>query len=214
VPSAERRPAPHKRSPDVKATITRTLASGLVAAAVLVGAGGCFLLPAATPTPTSAASETPSAVPEPTPTPTPESQTISCESVLNPDTIASWEGDGVTQNLNFVQKLNDEDLALKAFNDFGGIICQWGFANTGATAIYGYSKISRDDMITWQNHLGDDMGADVSVYAGNNLYTVNPAEFAESTEYYLFNDGPTDYFWMYAWSTDQIDEMLANISNP
>jgi hypothetical protein len=197
----------------VKTTVTRTLISGLLAAAVLTTAGGCFLLPTSAPT-AAAPTPTESATPSETPTPTPEPVEVTCDNAISAATIASWASDGVTQNPDFVQKLQDENAALIDFANNGGIICQWGFANGGATAIYGYSKISRDDMITWQNHLGDDMSAAVSVYAGNNLYTVIPAEFAEYDEYYLFNDDENDYFWMYAWSTDLLDEMLANIPNP
>jgi hypothetical protein len=197
----------------VKTTVTRTLISTLLAAAVLTTAGGCFLLPTSPPT-AAAPTPTESVTPSETPTPTPEPVVVTCENAISAATITSWEGDGVTQNPDFVQKLNDESNSLVDFANNGGIICQWGFANGGATAIYGYSKISEADLISVQNHLGDDLGADVSVFSGNNLYTVNTPEYSEGTEYYLFSAGPTDYFWMYAWSTDLLDEMLANIPNP
>ena len=196
--------------------VTRALAPALLAATVLLATGGCFLLPASTPSsaPTESSSPTESATPTSTPTPTAEP--ITCESVLNPDTITTWEGEGVTENLNFVQKLHDEGNTLVAFADNGGIICQWGFANGAATAIYGYSKISEADTITWENHVGD-LGATISVHPYGNLYSLDYGENADGPEYYLFSaggDDPTNIFWLYAWTPDLIDEVLSNIPNP
>ena len=159
------------------------------------------------------ASPTPSETPSEEPAPEP----VTCESVLDPATIAEFAGFGVVQNLEFAQKVHDEGSSLALFDDNDGIICQWGFPNGAATMIYGYSRISYDDMIVAQNHAGGDLGATVSAYGGANLYSVPFGENIDGgPEYYLFGDDsdPSKIYWMYAYTTDIIDQMLANIPEP
>lgn len=194
----------------------RALLSGLVAATVLFSSTSCSLPGAASPSSTATATASASPTVSASPTPTAEAEELSCESVLNPETVAAWASEGVTENPDFVQKLHDEGNSLVAFADNGGIICQWGFAQGAATAIYGYSKISPDDTITWQNHVGG-LGASISVHQYGNLYSLESGENADGPEFYLFSaggDDPANVFWLYAWSPELIDEVLSNIPNP
>lgn len=196
----------------------RLTATTLLGGALLLSTGGCFLLPPTSAAPSSSpteASPTPSASATPSEEPAPEP--VTCESVLDPATITGFAGFGISQNLDFVQKVRDEGSSLALFADNNGIICQWGFPNGAATMIYGYSRISYDDMIVAQNHVGGDLGATVSAYAGANLYSVPFGENVDGgPEYYLFGDDsdPSKIYWMYAYTTEVLDQMLANIPEP
>ena len=199
-------------------SLYRRTVTALLGGALLLSTGGCFMLPTTSAAPSSSPSEaspTPSETPSEEPAPEPE--LITCESVLDPATIAEFAGFGVVQNLEFAQKVHDEGNALALFDDNDGIICQWGFPNGAATMIYGYSRISYDDMIGAQNHAGGDLGATVSAYGGANLYSVPFGENIDGgPEYYLFGDDsdPSKIYWMYAYTTDILDQMLANIPEP
>ncbi len=141
-------------------SLYRLTATALLGGALLLSTGGCFLLPPTSAVPSSSpteASPTPSETPSEEPTPEP----VTCESVLDPNTITGFAGFGISQNLDFVQKVRDEGSSLALFADNDGIICQWGFPSGAATMIYGYSRISYDDMIVAQNHVGGDLGAPV-----------------------------------------------------
>lgn len=197
-------------------SFTRLAGAVLLTGAIAATAGGCALLPPGDAEPSSSPVAS-SASPTPTPTPTPEPVALTCESVLDQATLDEWAGLGITNNPDFATKMHNEGNApFSLFADNGGIICQWGFANGGATMIYGYSSISYDQLIEQQNRLGG-LGASVSAYAGAtaNLYTIAAGENIDGgPEYYLFTgdlSDPADLWWMYAYTTDVLDELVANI---
>lgn len=197
----------------------RATYAALLAGALLATTGGCFLLPAGDGVPSSTPTDSSATSSEtPTETPTPEPVALTCESVIDQATLDEWAGFGVINNPDFAAKMHDEGNApFSLFDDNGGIICQWGFGNGAATTIYGYSQLSYDELIDQQNRLGG-LGASVSAYGGGavaNLYTI---EFGENVdggpEYYLFSgdlSDQDDLWWMYAYTTEILDQMVSNI---
>jgi hypothetical protein len=183
---------------------------GAIAVAVVVLMSGCINIsvpPIPTPTPSGSESGSPSS-PPPSPPDPPVAAPLTCESLLDASTLAEFASHpdwGLTDPATFAAKLHTEGNPLAAFDDYGGILCQWGVMNSDVVDMYGYSPITPTQVADQQSALFS-AGATVAAHGSGNLFRVNPD--TEDEDYYYFGDG--FWIWQHAEST-LIDQILTHL---
>lgn len=95
--------------------------------------------------PTSARKPGPSsgafASPSPSHTPSPTAS-LSCDSIVSTTASSRLTSGGSVFTPDFATRMRDEGNELAAFLDLGGILCQWGYPDSDASTVLGYSLIT------------------------------------------------------------------------
>ena len=152
--------------------------------------------------PTRVASAEPTASPTPTPTPTPTAA-ATCENVLDAASIDAFASHGYTLSDDFVERGRDQGWPIIEFVDYGGILCQWGYANSDASEYYGLSKITPEGVATETARL-TAMGFVREPHTAGELFIGPPTEGIQ--EHYLFAGD----HWFVAFSVTRLDEIRRN----
>ena len=191
-------------------TIASRSAVLLIALATVAMLAGCSATPSAAPTSSpDKTSVAHSSAPKPTPTPTPTfaAQKYTCNSILPPATLAvfkSKQSAGFTLQSDYLQRMQNIDSNLVAFNTYGGILCQWAYPDASSTVDYAFSAIT-DSQITTQQQALTSTG-----YVGTNkdhgLLFAN-TDVADYPDQYLFIDG----YWIQASSASVMQLLVDNV---
>lgn len=176
--------------------------SSTLLAALLTGCVPGTATPTAAPTtsPTDPGSPSPS----PTETDDPGSMVIDCETILSPETRATFEASGLTlfPPEEFYAKNEAEGhpgpYALMDAN--GGVVCPW-HANQEVIVAYGYSPLSADQVEEAVALIGEGNANTESPYEDGTLYTSQ----TEGNPFGLFFI--TEGSWYVGSSIELIDEM-------
>jgi hypothetical protein len=182
----------------------------LLTVATLAALAGCSATPTALPTSSPdkpSAAHTSAPKPTPTPTPTFAAQKYTCDSILPPATLAvfkSKQSAGFTLQSDYLQRMQNIDSNLVAFNTYGGILCQWAYPDASSTVDYAFSAITDSEITTQQQALKS------TGYVGSNkdhgLLFAN-TDVADYPDQYLFIDG----YWIQASSANVMQLLVDNV---
>ena len=112
---------------------------------------------------------------------------------------------GFVQSEDFTRRMIEEGNAIARFATYGGVLCQWGVANTDASEVYAFSSLTADQAATEQARI---LSEGFAATGPNGTLFSRASE--SITEYYLF----TSTHWYYGWSEDRIEELRSNVENP
>ncbi|MCU1507827.1 MAG: hypothetical protein JWQ12_92 [Glaciihabitans sp.] len=194
----------------------RLLAAALSAAlgaALVATLAGCASSGSAKPTTTAP----PAAAATATPTPTASapladsftpSGTYTCTSILPPATLSVFKSKasaGFALQKDFAARMKAIASPLVAFEDLGGILCQWAYSGATNTVNYGFSAIPDADAKTQRASLAAE-GYTESTGPDGGILVTNP-DTANFPDTYLFANG----YWFYASDADVLTVITQNL---
>lgn len=144
------------------------------------------LPPSASPDPSPSPSD--QAEPSPSPSTAPPVSTVTCDSLLDEDTkatFAEYSADGWAEAPDFAQRAIDEGNLVGEFVELGGVACQWGFPDSDSVYNYGYSAISAADATAIKERLVAE-GALLTQEFGGDLYCYPDVSGLGYEDCYLF----------------------------
>jgi hypothetical protein len=182
---------------------TAVVALALAGVAVLAG---CSATPSSTPTdkPTKSSAPT-NAAPKPTPTPTFAALKYTCNSILPPATLTvfkSKESSGFALQDDYLQRMQNIGSNLVAFDNYGGILCQWSYPDSSNSVDYAFSAITSAQAATQQQTLTSNGYAGTSKDHGTLFVNSDVADYPDE---YLFIDG----YWLQG-SSDSVMQLLVD----
>lgn len=191
---------------------TASLAVTVVLSIALAGcaSGSAEQAESAAPTTPATSTAAPASTPKPSATPTAEAMdpdNFTCETILPPATLsvfAAQEKDGFTLQADFAERSRDFGSDLVYFDDFGGILCQWGYPSGTEPIDYGFSAITEAQATERITSLTAGGFVETADPRGTLLVNIDTESFPGS---YLFLNG----YWVYASQPDMLDLITSNL---
>jgi hypothetical protein len=184
--------------------LLRYSATTVCVAALAVCLAGCAPTTAPVdPGPTPTAPAEPSGGPTSAPPVDDEPAAATCENVLDAASIDAFASHGYTLSDDFVERGRDQGWPIMAFVNYGGILCQWGYANSDASEYYGLSEITPEGVAAETARLTAE-GFAREPHPAGELFIGPPTEGFQ--EHYLFAGD----HWFVAFSPSRLDEIRRN----
>ncbi|WP_187270610.1 hypothetical protein [Lacisediminihabitans profunda] len=143
---------------------------------------------AQTPTPPASPSVS-SASPGPSLTPTPTAS-LACDTLVTPTALSRLTSGGSVFTEGFATRMREEGNELAAFLDLGGILCQWGYPESDASVVLGYSPITAAQAMAQKQRLtAEGWVAKVAPDGSESWTTTNTEKYLGNEPVYVFRPG-------------------------
>ncbi len=128
-----------------------------------------------------------SAGPSLTPGPT---ASLACDTLVTPTALSRLTSGGSVFTEGFAKRMRDEGNELVAFLDLGGILCQWGYPESDASTVLGYSLITDAQAAAQKRRLTTEgWVAKVNPDGSENWTTTNTENYLGNEPVYVFRPG-------------------------
>ena len=128
-----------------------------------------------------------------------------CDTLLPPATLAVFKSKssaGFALQSDYLQRMQNIDSNLVAFNTYGGILCQWAYPDASNTVDYAYSAITATQATTQESALTANGYVGTSADHGTLYANTDTADYPDE---YLFING----YWFQA-STDNLMQLIVD----